>query len=326
MALVVVLLLIGVVAAMIFEFSHDSYLRYQLAHNVRRSYQALHCAEAGVAIATAILGQAGNFWANEELAGILSGAVNVPVGDGYCAITVVGEQGKINVNGLKSPTGQLVRPRVDQMLRLIDLLNSQYPGENPISYGVVAAIIDWTDPDEDVTVLPSVRGENAGAEDDYYQSLDTPIHCKNGPFDVLGELTLVKGMTHEAFRGTTAAEGAGPILGMEPFLTVYGDGRLDINHTSANVLRTVSDDIDAMMAETIVQNRPYGSLRELSRIPGMTGDVLQAIQETMTVRSRGAYYTVTARGVAGHCVRTIRVVIERDQFPGQCRRLIRWEM
>jgi general secretion pathway protein K len=278
-----------------------------------------------VAIATAILGQANNFWTNEELAGILSGAAKVPVGDGYCAITVVGEQGKINVNGLKSPNGQLVRPRVDQMLRLIDVLNAQYAGENPIGYGVVPAIIDWTDPDEEVTVLPFVRGESTGAENDYYQRLEKPIHCKNGPFDVLGELTLVKGMSREAFWGTTAADGSAPVLGMEPFLTVYGDGRLDINQASANVLRTISDFIDTTMAEAIVQNRPYGSLRELSRIPGMTPEVLQAIQETATVRSQGAYYTVTVRGVAGNCVRTVRVVVERDRFSGECRCLIRWE-
>lgn len=325
-ALVAVLLIISVIAAVIFEFSHDSYLQYQLSENVCKSYQARYYAEAGLTIAAALLDRSDNFWADEELVRILTGMAQVPIGDGSYTIFVVGEQGKININGLTSPNGQLVRPRVDQMLRLIDVLNSQYPEENPISYGVVPAIIDWIDPDEDVTVLPFVRGENAGAESDYYQNLEEPYHSKNEPLDVLGELMLIRGMTPETFRGASGAGAGGPALSMEQFLTVYGDGRLNINQASASVLQTFSDDIDQTLAETIVRNRPYRSLRELSEIPGMTPEILKATQEVATVRAEDAYYTVTAKGVAGRCVRTIRVVVGRNPATGLFRPLVRWEM
>jgi general secretion pathway protein K len=325
-ALVVVLLIISVIAAVIFEFSHDSYLRFQLAENVCKSHQALHCAEAGLTMAVTLLERSDNFWADEEAVSILTGVTQVPIGDGSCTIFVVGEQGKIKINGLVSPKGEPVRPRVDQMLRLIDVLNSQYPQENPISYGVVPAIIDWIDPDEDVTVLPFIRGENTGVESDYYQSLEKPYHSKNGPFEVLGELMLVKGMTREIFQGASGARGGGPTLGMGQFLTVYGDGRLNINHASTSVLQTFSDEIDQTLAEAIVRNRPYRSLRELSEIPGMTPEILTTIQEIATVRVEEAYYTVTAKGIAGRCVRMIRVVVGRDLATGRFGPLVRWEM
>lgn len=324
--MVTVLLVIAVIAAIVFEFSYDSRIRFQLADHTRETYQALYCAEAGLAVATAALEQARSFRTDEELVKILSGMVEVPMGAGYCTVSVAGERGKINVNGLKTPAGQLVRARVDQLLRLIDLLNAQYPEQNPISYGLVPAIIDWVDPDDDVTVLPFVRGKNAGAESNYYQGLEKPYACKNGPLDVLGELMLVKGMTREAFRGGVRREDAGPTVGIEQFLTPYGDGKLNINEASVTVLQTLSEQIDRALAERIVQHRPYGSLRELSEVPGMTPEILKVVQQLAAVQSGDEYYTVTTRGVVGKCVRTIRVVVRKDRSVGRFTPLIRWEL
>jgi len=325
-ALVAVLLVIALIAAFIFEFNYDSRIRLQLADNMRGSYQALHCAEAGLATATAALTQLGNAAASEELLKVLSGMVRVPLGKGYFTVSVAGETGKINVNGLKTPEGQLVRPRIDQMLRLIDLLNSQHSERNPLRYGLVPAIIDWVDTDDEVTILPFVKGENAGVESDYYQSLERPYRCKNGPFELLGELTLVKGMSREIFHGAPGTGKTGRTAGMKEFLTVYGDGRLNINEASVSVLQTLSEQMTRALAESIVRHRPYKNVRELSEVPGITPEVLKDIQEFGGVQASDEYYTVTARGVAGKCVRTLRVVVRRDRQKGQCVPLIRWEL
>jgi general secretion pathway protein K len=321
-----VLLVITVLAAVIFEFNYDSRIRYRLADNVRETYQALHCAEAGLAAARAALGRFGDVKAREELLSLLSGVVQVPLGNGYFTVSVAGERGKINVNGLRTPEGQLVRPRIDQMLRLIDLLNAQYSERKPVSYGLIPTIIDWVDDDDEVTVLPFVKGENAGAESPYYQSLDNPYHCKNAPIALLGELMLVKGMSKEIFHGAKGAEKGGRTAGIKEFLTVYGDGKLNINEASVTILQTLSEQMSRPLAENIAQRRPYGSVRELGAVPGMTPEVLAKIQELADVRTSDEYYTVTARGVAGKCVRTLRVIVRRDRRRGQCIPLIRWEL
>ena len=324
--MVVVLLIIAVIAAIVFEFCYDSRMKYHLAENTRDSHQALCCAEAGLAIATAALEQRGNLRADEKLAGILSGAMQVPVGKGYCMIAVAGEQGKISVNGLVARDGKPVRQQVDQMLRLIDVLNAQYQDGNPVSYGLVPAIIDWIDSDDEVTILPYVQGENSGAESGYYRNLARPYLCKNKPMEALSELMLVKGMTREIFHGPTDTEQAGPAMGMEQFLTVYGDGRVNVNEASATVLQTLCEQIDRPLAESIVQHRPYRNMADLGKVPGMTPEVLQAIRGLVTMQPGDEYYTVTVRGVVGNCVRTLRLAVQRDGVRGRVTPLIRWEM
>ena len=325
-ALIVVLLIIAVIAAVVFEFCYDSRVKYHLAENTRDSYQALYCAEAGLAVATAALEQRGSLWTDEKLAGMLSGATQVPVGKGYCTIAVAGERGKISVNGLVARDGKPVRQQVDQMLRLIDVLNSQYEGRKPISYGLVPAIIDWIDTDDEVTVLPYVQGESTGAESDYYRSLKKSYRCKNRPMEVLSELMLVKGMTGEVFRGVAGADQAGPLMGMEEFLTVYGDGRVNINEASQTVLQSLSEQIDRALAEDIVEHRPYRSMEQLGKVPGMTPEILQVVRGLVTMQSGDEYYTVTVRGVVGNCVRTLRLAVRRDGVQGRVTPLIRWEM
>jgi len=326
MALIVVLLVIAVIAAIVFEFCYDCRMKYHLAENMRDSYQALYCAEAGLALAAAALEQRSNPWTDEELAPIVSGVVEVPVGKGYCTISVAGERGKISVNSLVARDGKPVRQQVDQMLRLIDVLNSQNEGRKPISYGLIPAIIDWIDPDDEVTVLSYVQGENRGAESGYYRQLEDPYRCKNGPIEALSELMLVKGMTSEVFHGAADAEQAGPPMGMEQFLTVFGDGQVNINEASATVVQSLSEQIDPALAENIVRHGPYRTMEELSKVPGMTPEILQAVRGFVSVQSGNEYYTVAVRGVVGNCVRTLRLAVRRDGARGRITPLMRWEM
>jgi general secretion pathway protein K len=325
-ALIVVLLILAVIAAIVFEFCYDSRVQLQLAENTRNAYQALHCAEAGLAIAVAALEQNHSLWADEKLAVMLSGAEQVPIGPGYCTVSVAGERGRINVNGLVTPNGKPVRGRIDQMLRLIDVLNSQRKDSDPICYGLVPAIIDWIDPDDEITVLPFAQGKNTGAESDYYLGLAEPYRCRNAPIDVVSELLLIRGMTREILYGSSGADRAGRAAGMGQFLTVYGDGRVNINNASAIVVQTLSEHIDPALAESILRHRPYRDLEELGRVPGMTPQAFQAISKLATIQPGDEHYTVTSRGVVGRSVRTIRLIVHKDRARGYVTPLIRWEM
>lgn len=324
-ALIVVLLILAVIAALVFEFCHNARVKYQLAENTLHSYQALYCAEAGLTMTMTVLEQSSDLWSDEKLARVLFGGTPMTVGSGQCTTTVVAERGKISVNGLVTADGKPVRARIEQMLRLIDALNAQRKEREPISYSLVAALVDWIDPDDEVTVLPYVQGANAGAEEGYYRNLDKPYHCKNGPVETLSELLLVKGMTRGIFYGQTDAGEAG-FAGLEECLTVYGDGPMNINDAPATLLQTLSEQIDAGLAQSIVKQRPYRSVGELASVPGMTPEVLRAIRGQVTVQPGGEYYTVTARGVVGNCVRTVRLALRRDLRGGQVTPLIRWEI
>jgi general secretion pathway protein K len=316
-ALIVVLLLITVLAVIILEFNYESQVELHLADNSCRAAHAFNCAEAGIAISMAALKHNRDILADEESHQLLSGGTQIPVGAGYCTISLSDESGKININTLKAPDGRLIRPRIDQLLRLIDLLNHQYGEHAPISYSLVPAIIDWVDLDHDVTRLSFVTTENTGAEDDYYQDLARPYRCKDARFDILSELLSVKGVTAEIFYGRLGGEtrGVEPVEGIQQFLTIYGDGKVNINEASATVLQSLSERLSSTLAQDIVESRrfgPYQSIEELQKVRGMTPEVYEAIRGSITIQPKGRYYTVTATGVTDGFVRTIRVVLSVD--------------
>ena len=60
---------------------------------------------------------------------------------------------------------------------------------------IVDAILDWRDSDEDP------RGDEGDTEGEYYLQLDRPYRVKNGPFDTVEELLLVKGVTGNLLYG-----------------------------------------------------------------------------------------------------------------------------
>ncbi len=330
--LIAVLLIIAVLVAIIVEFNYESRLKLHLSDNFRHASKALNYAEAGLAIAMATLKQNDNILYDERFSPLFSGAVQIPVESGYCTILVNEESGKININALKTSGGKIVRQRVDQMLKLIDLLNYQYQEQSPISYSLIPAIIDWADYDDEVTFLPFIKRENEGVENDYYEDLMDPYSCKNAPFDILNELLLVKGMTTEIFHGRAGDESKNiePVDGIRRFLTIYGDGKININEASPMVIQSLSDMMSfGLMQNIIIERRKskrYGSVGQLQNVPGMTPQVYESIRELITVKPKGRYYNVTVTGVAGQFVRKVQIVLRKDSGTTRIETILRKEL
>lgn len=82
---------------------------------------------------------------------------------------------------------------------------------------IAQAIIDWRDPDN--SALPS------GAESNQYKSLSKPYEARNGAFETVEELQMVKGITPAIYEK------------VKPFLTVYTNGKININTAPREVLQ-----------------------------------------------------------------------------------------
>jgi general secretion pathway protein K len=106
---------------------------------------------------------------------------------------------------------------------------------------IIDAIKDWIDPDDDQTEF--------GAENSYYQSMEPAYSCRNGPFRELEELLLVKGITKELFYGTTEKPG------ISNYLSVYGNGEININTADPLVLASLHEGIDEERAQEMVAYR-----------------------------------------------------------------------
>ena len=94
-------------------------------------------------------------------------------------------------------------------------------------------ILDWRD--------YGMRSAQGFFSDSYYQNLDSPYPMKESPFERLEELLLVKGMNAEKFRKLAA------------YLTIYGNGRVNINTASRTVLLALG--LEAMVTDRILQAR-----------------------------------------------------------------------
>ncbi len=95
------------------------------------------------------------------------------------------EERKLNLNAVTQETYPI-------LANLISSLNVDGLDETKATQ-IAASVVDWIDTDDQITQT------TLGAEDDFYQHLTKPYHCKNAPFDSLEELLLVKGMTTEIF-------------------------------------------------------------------------------------------------------------------------------
>lgn len=317
--LVAALIVLMVLSVVLMESNYEARLGLRAAVNRYRARQALCCAEAGLEVAMATLAKDEDTAENEPLRKLLSGSVKIAVGDGQCSARVVPETGKFNVNTLVPSSGRgYKRAQVEQLLRIIDTVNRAYGEEAPVSYGIASALVDWIDRDDDVTHLSFVSEGSEGAESSHYESKDRPYKCKNGPVDTLSELLLVRGITLEVFNGRPAdkEKGRRAAPGLRGLLTLYGDGKIDVNHAPVEVLRGLSPRVDAELAQAIVAARtesPFKDLGDLRRVPGMTPQVLASLRGRITVKATAKYHRVVATGLAGGVERVIEAVLRRDE-------------
>lgn len=299
-----------------------------LSENIYRGAQARHCAEGGMAVASEILNQTRRLWEDEKVWALASGTVPFKIGQGSCTLHIEQESGKINLNRLKTRAGQLDQNRIGQLLRLIDLYNARaLDSDRPIiSYGLVAAIVDWVDDDEEITILPSVKGENEGAESGYYTQLAEAYECGNGPFEALSELLLVKGMTEDVLYGSWNEQTGEHHSGLESSLTVYGSSQIDLNYASPLIIQSLSASCTAVLAGAIVAHRPYARIDQLRDVEGMTEDVYQDLLGSVATTSREQVFRISVTGSVGSASRGLRAIVRRNSQTGDLEPIMRWEL
>jgi general secretion pathway protein K len=189
---------------------------------------------------------------------------------------------------------------IDHLLRLIDMVNLDGAGDFRIDYSIVPSIIDWIDSDDEVTTLPLIKHRNRGAESGYYSRSSIAHECRNAPVEAVEELVGVKGMSPEVLEL------------LRGYLTVYGDGKINLNSASGFVLASLSEQMDTTLAKVIIDRRklkPFESVSELREIPGMTDGLYYEISRMLTVKPKDRYYNVTSRGVIDRLGCTVTAII-----------------
>ncbi len=179
---------------------------------------------------------------------------------------------------------------------------------------LIDSLYDWVDTDDD----PRPDGAET---DDYYATLPSPYRAKDGPLDTVGELRLVKGFSQAILEGgrlSDAAEGAEEIYvrGIEDLLTVHGDGKVNVNAASRDVLMTLpgmeditADDIVRFRSEwTDASGAERRGFRSTAEFLAEYPDVPEEARSMITVDS--AIYRLKTVGILYGVTHTIWSTVE----------------
>jgi len=103
--------------------------------------------------------------------------------------------------------------------------------------GLADAVVDWIDPDSDVT-------QPSGAEDAQYLRAAVPYRAANRPFVSTSELLLVQGFTADAYKA------------LEPYVSALPTHTtINVNTTSKQVLMALANNINENDAQQLIDNR-----------------------------------------------------------------------
>lgn len=188
---------------------------------------------------------------------------------GVAEVQINGLGGRINLNDLLTPSGEvdtLTRQRVERLLEVLDITQVS-----------VAALIDWIDTNEQTISA-------AGAEDGTYLMTEPAYRAANQPFVSLSELRLIDGMTEEAYTLLR------PHLVVLP---VSGLG-INVNTATAPVLASLHNGLTMADAEAIIAKRKedrFEDLGEFLALPEFAGMGLNG--QGLTLQTR--FFDVVSR-------------------------------
>jgi len=144
------------------------------------------------------------FWATGSYSDDEESVFNeAKLGNGAYGIGMIDEERKININ----TASQNVLERLFRITSGTDIDDAHI---------IASSIIDWRDTDSNPL--------EGGAEGSFYKQLKIPYECKDGNFQVIEELLLIRGMAGEIF------------LKVKDLITIYGEGKVNINTAGRQVL------------------------------------------------------------------------------------------
>jgi general secretion pathway protein K len=294
-ALIITLLVVATLTGLTIAFSEDSSIELTLAGFSKNGHRAHQMGRSAIHHALALLDQdkeRNMDSLNEDWSrfGVDSFPEEIPVGLTFSG-RIVDENRKININYLRKSTGEIDEKRAEQFLRLFRILGLE---EN-----LLDPILDWLDGDDIKRLY--------GAENDYYESLEGPYSSSNSPLPTIGQIFMVKGI------GEISSFGERGEKRLLDYLTIYSDGKININTASPEVLQSLDEGIDNVLAQAIIDHRreeDFLTIDDLRKVSGIDEELYGQIRELITVKS--SFFTVEVTGGSQEAVSSIKAIALRE--------------
>jgi len=262
-ALIVVLWLVGILSMLVSTMAFEAHLEAKVSSYERKKLKADHLVASGVEIAEMLMKKSNDIvvkkleededdrWfdtAKKLSEGLSVMGLSEEIGQGVVVVDIEPEPARRNVNLLSEEDWE----------RVLEV------GGVPIDMWptIIESFQDWIDKDNIV--------RRDGAETDgYYATLEPPYRAKDGFVDTVEELLLVKGFSRAVLSGGILPgdeDRDEPVVlsGIADLLTVYGDGKVNVNAASPRVLMTLPG-VDEVVAGAIIEEREGLLLNEDER-------------------------------------------------------------
>ena len=245
--LIVVLWVLILLSLLVSSLAFEMHVEATITSYYRKRLKSQYLARAGIEWAKMILSRAGTLSEDmeEDYPDLYLGSMQLnrgnPVTGLYRAVTedggftldLVPEQGRRNINQLTD----------DDWRELLDLGQVS----QDLWDELIDTYFDWVDADD------VHRLSGAESDDEFYE--DQNYEVKNAPLDTIDELLLIKGFTPGiVYGGPGEEEDDPPLLGIAQWLTTWGNGRVNVNTATPDVLLTLPD-MDEFMVEAILEGR-----------------------------------------------------------------------
>ena len=249
-----VLWAIGILSMLVTSLLFDAHVESRIALWRRNRAKAQQLSRSGMEIAELLLSRSEEIRRRQETEedrwheaaralaeGLAVRQLREPLGDGVITLDIVPEPARRNVNRLQTD---------EEWERILEAGGiTEDLGLWPV---LIDSFMDWTDRDD----IPRMHGAET---DDYYALLDPPYRAKNGPLDTVEELLLIRGFNRAiVFGGVLNPEAREEerisVPGIHDLLTVYGDGKVNVNAASRRVLMTLPG-MDEFVAEAVLVER-----------------------------------------------------------------------
>ena len=309
MALILTILIISLIVALTLQFNTSMRSDLHAAANLRDGIKLGYIAKSGFNYVLAVLLDDDNSvdsfhdtWADSK--SLSENSADLFGDDRFeVKVSVSDYSGRIQINKIVNDDKKTYN---DKQKDLLTRFLKSFGVEDEEVSNIRDAIKDWIDADNDVTGF-------GGAENSYYQTLERPYSCKNAPVEFLEQLLLVKGISQEIFSH------------ISPYLSPYGDGKININTAKPLVLGALSDDIDDERVQDMLtyredENNDLSNPNWYKSVPGM-GDV--TIPNALLTTS-STYFEITSKGLKGAMAKRVTGMVERKR--GEPIKILSWKI
>ena len=192
--------------------------------------------------------------------GIGATGLKVEQGSSLATVDILPESGRRNVNTLQDEDWE-------ELLDQAGVPEEKWPD-------LIDCFMDFTDDNDEH------RLNGAEEDDGYYKEQD--YIPKNAPLDTVDELLLVKGFTPEiVYGGPPPDPKSEPLRGIAQLLTTFGDGKVNVNTASREVLLTLSGANGKMLDDWVVDDILKYRLGD-DGAPNTKDDGFSSVQEAIS--------------------------------------------